>query len=744
MPGGSRMTTPGPGLRKRVIFLFCCTALAVAVLIGRVFWIQFVQGEELRARAQEVRTRHIPVEARRGVIYDARGRELAISITSDTVVVNPAEVRDPAGTAARLGAVLDMPGDQVLKIITRRTSFEFVRRKIEPDRARAVRALDLPGVYLTQETRRVYPKGRLAANILGFSGMDSQGLEGVEMVYDKQLRGKAGRIVIEYDARNREIPQAVHRYVAPRDGMHMILTVDETIQYITERELDKVMERTQARGAWAVVVDPRSGEILALAQRPSYDPNRAMDFLLHKNPEGRADADPKRWRNMAISDAYPPGSVFKPVTAAMALEDGKVTPDTGFYDRGSLQVPGSTVRNWNGAGLGATNFAEGFEKSANTVFAQVGLRVGMDRFYHYLEKFNLTSPVGVDLPGEGSGIRPPKQDARPLDLALMAFGQTLTVTPMQMLTAIGTIANDGMLIKPHVVKAFVNEEGQVTQPPGAEPRQVISPETARTVRTLMGRVVDEGTGARARIPGYDIGGKTGTSEKVIGGRVSTDRNIASFVGFAPLAEPRVLTYIMVDEPQGLPYGGYVAAPVFEAIMRDVLHYLNVKPTRPVGQEDVIWGMPLPEPPPHVREEGEKVAVPDILNLPLDAAREEVARAGLQMDASGGGLQVLRQVPPAGSQVENGSKVLAFTGPAAGAQGTGATVPDLKGRSLREVASILGALGLRLDAQGSGVAATQMPGPGARLPVGGAVQVTFQPPSVEEQPADGEINNGGTQ
>lgn len=723
------MSAPGPGIKRRVAALFFSTVGFLAFLAGRVFWIQFVRGEELRARAEEVRTRYIPVEPKRGVIYDRRGRVLAMSISADTVVANPAEIRDPRRTADQLAAALDMPRDEVFRVLTRRTSFEYVKRKISEQQAQAVRRLDLPGVYLTQESRRVYPKGELAANVLGFAGMDSQGLDGIERVYDDKLRGKPGYIAIEYDARNREIPQAVHRYIPAQDGLSVQLTLDETIQYIAERELDKAMAQWQPKAAWVIVMDPRTGEILALAQRPSYDPNKAMDYLIHGDPSGKADADPKLWRNLAISDAYPPGSVFKPVTAAMALADGKVTPTTPFYDTGSLTVPGSVITNWDGAGLGATNFTEAFALSANTIFARVGLAVGLDRFYQYLSAFGFDAYTGIDLPGEAIGLAPPRNAARPLDLALMAFGQTLTVTPIRMAVATAALINGGRLVRPHVVRAFLNKDGRVVEPVDPGPgKQVIPPQVSDTVRRLMGEVTGEGTGRRANVPGYRIGGKTGTSQKVIGGRVSTERHIASFIGFAPLDDPQVLTYVMVDEPKGLPYGGVVAAPIFAAIMRDVLHYLGIPPTEKGAEGEPGAASQLPPGLTAPRRE-DQVEVPDVLNLPLQEARGLAAQAGLAVTVEGQGQTVRGQLPPGGVLVPRGSSLRLFTGgPGPGGVAGGlVTVPRLAGKTMREVAQLLGAMGLNLEASGSGVAAAQDPAPGTQVPTGATVRVRFEPP-----------------
>ncbi|MBX6377797.1 MAG: peptidoglycan glycosyltransferase, partial [Clostridia bacterium] len=628
------MSGLGIRLRKRVLLLFFGVTLALLGLAVRLFWIQFLDGPALRQRAASVRTRAIPVEPKRGAIVDRKGRELAISINADTVVANPAEVRDPRRTAQQLAEVLGGDAASLERILTRRSAFEYVRRKIRPEQARRLRSLQLPGVYLTQESERVYPNGPVAAHVLGFVGVDSQGLAGVEVQYDRELRGVPGNIVVEYDARNQQIPQSQPRYVQPRDGLSLQLTLDQTIQYILERELERAVVQWNPLGAWGAVMDPRSGEILALAVRPAFDPNDLMAYIIRREEAGADDARQELWRNRFISDAFPPGSVFKPITAAAGIDTGKLLPSTPFFDRGFIQVLGHRISNWNGVGLGSTDFAHGFAESANTIFAQAGLMVGKVDFYRYVEAFGLTEPTGIDLPGEGIGVRPPLSRATDLDLALMAFGQTLTVTPVQMMTAIAAIANGGQLVVPHVARAFLDAEGRVVRRIDPPPRRrVISERTARTVRALMAGVVTGGTGEQARIPGYSVGGKTGTSQKVVGGRVVPGKNIASFIGFAPVDEPKVLVYIMVDEPRGIPYGGQVAAPVFRAVMQDVLRYLGVPPDQP----EALPGDTLPSPsaagapPAGAPSNGaERVAVPDVVNLTVDEARQELAAVGLEL------------------------------------------------------------------------------------------------------------------
>ncbi|HEY8450196.1 MAG TPA: penicillin-binding transpeptidase domain-containing protein, partial [Bacillota bacterium] len=581
-----------------------------------------------------------------------------------------------------------------------------VQRKVADETARQLRQLDLPGIYFTQESRRLYPKGVLASHVLGIAGIDSQGLEGIELKYDEQLRGQPGSIRVEFDAHGREIPQAAQEYVPPQDGMTLALTIDENIQYIAERELDRAMLAHQAKAGYVVVMDPRTGEILALAIRPTFDPN---DY-------SRYGVDVRR--NRVVSDVFPPGSAFKPITAAAALEEGLISPDTAMFDPGYFKVPGHVIRNWNYQGLGSTTFAEGFQESANTIFAQVALnRLGAERFYDYLRAFGLTERTGIDLPGEARGLYPPEESARPVDIAVMGFGQTLTVTPIQMITAIAAIANDGLLMRPHVAKALYNADGQLERTFDPQPvRQVISPETARTVRDLMRRVVEQGTGVRAQIEGYAVGGKTGTSQKVIDGRLVPGHYVASFIGIAPLDDPRLVVYVVIDEPQGIYYGGWVAAPIFARVTRDVLNYLEIQPT--YTREPTPTGPPPPEP----------AVVPNVVNLTVDEATAIVRYAALEPEVRGEGTVVTGQFPSAGVRIPAGSRVVLDAGGDLGSVEavTPVTVPNLRGLTRQEAAERLAAVGLRLDAHGEGVAVSQEPAPGQRVPGQSYVRVTFSP------------------
>ncbi len=693
--------------RKRIVLLLLGLGVALVLLAVRLFYLQAVQSDALRSQAEDVRTRVVPVQARRGDIIDRNGEVLADSIDVYSVFANPAVVRDKPETAARLSPILGVPEDTLLKRLRTRTLFIWLRRRVSDAVAAAVRAADLPGIQLTRESRRVYPEGTLAAQVLGFAGIDNQGLAGVEYSYNAQLQGVAGQMISEYDATNHPIPRAQQEYVPPVDGLTLQLTIDARLQLDAERELAKAVAAHGALGGTVIMMDPNTGGILALANQPTFDP-------------GDPTATPQStWRDFAVSDTMSPGSVFKPVTAAAGIQSGVVGPGSGFYDPGFLRVGGWTIHNALGEALGPTTFAAGFAHSANVVFAQLGLRVGVARFYRFLNAFGLLSRTGIDLPGEARGIVPAESRVKPIDLAVMSFGQTLTVTPIEMATAVAAIANGGRLMWPHVGKALIAPDGKVVEQ--ITPRvlgEPISAATAATIRRLMMGVVQTGTGKRAQIPGYDVAGKTGTTNKVVGGRVSRSNYIGSFMGLLPAEKPRILIYVIINEPQGTPYGGYVAAPVFRALALDAIHILDIPPQHP---DQVKKGGSGTEP--------AQVRVPSLLNLPAGDARTQALAAGLNFAVRGGtDTRVREQVPPAATMVAPGTTVVVFTAPRLGEPSTETalvTVPDLGGLSLKDAGTVLAQLDLVLEANGTGKVIEQSPAPGTSIPAGSVVHVTCE-------------------
>ncbi len=685
-------------IRRRAAVLFLFVVFVMVGLVGRLVYLQYYRSPWLAENATDQRIREIPVEARRGVIYDRHGRELAVSVSSESVYAIPAEIRNPEETAARLAAILTLDQEALAAKLKKRQSFLWIKRKIDAVTALEVRKLGLPGIGLTQENRRKYPQGRLAAHVLGFTGIDSQGLDGVELTFDSYLRGRPGAIVIEYDARGREIPSATHRFAPPAPGQNIYLTIDTVIQQIVERELEKVLRETQAKQVSIIAIDPASGEILALANKPDYDPN---DF---------AAFPPKLWRNNAISNAYEPGSTFKIITTAAALGEKVVRPEDRFFDPGVIEVQGRHIHCWRHGGHGSQSFVEVVKNSCNVGFVNVGLRLGADAFYRYIAAFGFNKPTGVDLPGEARGLMIDHAKVKPINIATMAIGQSIAVTPVQLVTAAAAIANDGMLLRPQIVREVHDAEGRVTRAFAPDPvARVLEAKTAQTVKGILEKVVEEGTGRNAYTEGFRIAGKTGTAQKVGEGGYAPDRYVASFVGFAPADSPRIALLVIIDEPVGPYYGGLIAAPVFGAVIHDILQYLQVAPQGgPAGKD-------APE---------AHVTVPPVINLPVADAVRELKAAGLAARTEETGDRVADQVPKPLSRLPAGASVLLYTQTPRYPAGE-VTVPDLTGLTPREATGLLADLGLLIaPAGGSAGADRQDPPPGDKAVPGSKVTVHF--------------------
>ncbi|HNX28459.1 MAG TPA: stage V sporulation protein D [Syntrophomonadaceae bacterium] len=693
-------------IRKRIATLFFLFVIGFFVLSGRLIWVQFVKGAELAEKAMQNRMRDIPVESKRGVIYDRNGNELAISISADSVYVIPAELKSAGKekeVAAQLAGILEMDENDIYKKITKNSSFEWIKRQIEPEKSQKIRELDLPGIGMTEESRRYYPKGTLASHILGISGIDNTGLEGIDQYYNDLVGGTKGRIIIEHDAANRPIPEATHKYIAPVDGANLILTIDETIQYITERELDKTFKERNAKSAAAIVMDPATGEILAMASRPTFDPNNYDEYPASNR------------RNFAINDVYEPGSTMKITTASMALEEKIVTPETRIYCPGYVKIGKESIGCSGDKAHGDETFIKVVENSCNVGFVKVGLEVGLQTYYKYIDAFGFGKVTGIDLPGEAAGILVNRKNAKQIDLATMSMGQANAVTPIQLVTAVSVIANGGNLVKPHLVKQVIDNEGKVIKKNETQIiRRVISEETAKTLAGILEGVVSNGTGSNAYIEGYKVAGKTGTAQKVAptGGYMSNEY-VASFLGFAPADNPRLACIVVVDAPQGYPYyGGWVAAPPFREILKDSLRYLEV-PAQDLTEKD--------------QATSEQVVVPDVVNLPLAEAISAMNDRGLNVKVSGTGNIVWQQTPKPQTKINRGSQVIISLSPfTEGEQNSEVTVPDLQGKSMKEVAKILADLGLHLLPEGYGLAYEQMPEAGKVITSGSSVKVKFQP------------------
>ncbi|EGW38343.1 penicillin-binding transpeptidase domain-containing protein [Desulfosporosinus sp. OT] len=640
-------------MRKRIAFLFLCVSAFLVVLIIRLGFVQLSQGADLRKKADDSHFRGVPVAPKRGNIEDRLGNVLAMSVSSETVYAIPAEVRQSGRAkemALTLSQILGQSAAEVEAHITKRTALEYVQKRVKPEIAAQVRALALPGIGTTEDSQRYYPNGALASHIIGFAGIDNQGLEGIELTRESELKGIPGSILQEFGANGIPLPQAEHQYLAPKQGNTVRLTIDKNIQAFAERELQKLMSgqginmNGQApKNASILVMDPNTGEMLALASAPAFDPNHYQE------------SDPSARRNIAIQNGYEPGSTFKIITLAAALEEKKIKPMEHFFDKGAYTVLGKNVRCWKAGGHGDQTFIQVAENSCNPGFVEMGQRLGMDAFYKYLRDFGFGKKTGIEMSGEAVGILANKKRATALDLATMSIGQTNNVTPIQLLTAVSAVANGGTLLKPQLVEEIVGPSGRVVTPFSKEEvRRVISEDTSKLEREILESVVTNGTGRRSFLPGYRVAGKTGTAQKVANGGYIQGEYIASFVAFAPADKPKLAMLAVID---GVPfYGGVVAAPVVQSVMLDSLRYLGI---RPDTQAPMTPGKPLPGL--EFSPIKKATAVPSVLGLPLAEAEKTLTEAGFKSMTEGQGEMVLDQIPHGGAQVEAGSNVLLYLG-----------------------------------------------------------------------------------
>ncbi len=694
-------------MKKRVGSLFLMWAAVTLFLIGRLFWVQVARNEHYRKLALDQRLYPVPVDARRGTIRDVKGRELAVSVSADAVYAIPADIDDPPETAKQVSKILGLDVEAVRKKLSEPLATVWIDRRVDPEKAAALRKLNLKGIGFAERGQRFYPKDNLAAHVLGIVGIDNQGLEGIEVQYDYFLQGTKGQVRSERDATGKEIPGGITQFIPPVDGNDLYLTIDEVIQYIVERELDKGMAELKAKRGMILAMDPMTGAVLAMASRPAYNPNRYFE-----------EPDSLR-RNPIVSDTYEPGSTFKIITAAAALEERIVRPDDTFFDPGFIKVADRYVRCWLAGGHGTQTFTEATENSCNVVFATLGTRLGQERFYRYIQAFGLGSPLGIDYPGEAAGLLQRPKNVGPVELANISFGQGISVTPLQLLSALSAIANGGILMRPHLVSKIVDPDGLIVKDFREDPiRQVISKETSKELSLILESVIVNGSGFRAKVPGYRVAGKTGTAEKPGAGGYS-DKRVASFLGFAPVEDPKIAILVVWDEPDvGISYGGVLAAPAFQSIVKDVLRYMEIPPSVPAETEERD-------------SESRQVIVPNLISRnPDEAARLLAAEFGLNVATKGTGVKIVHQAPAAGAKVQRGATVILYLDEPESYNVEGEViVPNVIGRTMKDVAVILSDLGLRMEAEGTGVAKSSVPQHGTSVKIGTVVQVRFEPLSV---------------
>lgn len=629
--------------RRRLLWSLLLLLLLFSALIIRLAYVQIGKGAELSAKAEDLWRRDIPFAAQRGEILDRNGTALVTNITTPTIWAIPVQIKDPDHTAETLAGLINMDKADIKKIITKRSRLERINpggRKITMELAQEIRDLKLPGIVVAEDNKRYYPYGDLAAHILGFTGAYSQGLTGLEAMHDDKLKGFEGGISYLSDAGGRIMPGSSEKYVEPRDGLNLELTIDKSIQSIMERELDQAMVKYQANGAWSIAMNPKTGEILAMASRPGYSPASYQEFSAETYN-----------RNLPIWMTYEPGSTFKIITLAAALEEDKVDlKNDHFFDSGAVEVGGARLRCWKKGGHGSQTFMEVVQNSCNPGFVALGQKLGKESLFQYIRDFGFGAKTGIDLNGEENGILFKLDNVGPVELATTAFGQGVSVTPIQQVAAVSAAINGGKLFKPHVAKAWVNPEtGETVEEIKPElVRQVISEETSKQVREALESVVAKGTGRPAFIDGYRVGGKTGTAQKVINGRYSSTEHIVSFIGFAPADDPEIVVYTAVDNPKGIQFGGVVAAPIVQNILEDALHYMNVPPRKDQLAREYKYG------------ETPTVTVPNLVGATVQDLYEDL-NMNFMLAKSGTGNTVISQAPKPGSRVERGSTIRIYMG-----------------------------------------------------------------------------------
>lgn len=567
-----------------VVFLICFSVLSF--LIGRLGFLMLTQSEYYSEKAEQLHERERDIKAARGKIIDACGNVLAANKTVCTISVIHSQIKEPEKIIQILAKELEIPEEDVRKRVEKVSSIERVKTNVEKEVGDRIREYDLAGVKVDEDFKRYYPYGSLASKVLGFTGSDNQGIVGLEVKYDEVLQGEPGKILTLTDARGVELPDAGESRQEPVNGKNLHISLDANIQKYVEQAAYRVMQQKQADSVSIILMRPYNGEILAMVNVPEFDLNDP--FTLNTDTSGmsaeeKQDALNRMWRNGCINDTYEPGSTFKIITAAAGLEEGVVSLKDRFSCPGFKIVEDRRIRCHKVGGHGAEDFVQGTMNSCNPVFIEVGLRLGIDNYYHYFEKFGLKGKTGVDLPGEAATIMHKKENMGQVELATVSFGQSFQITPMQLITTASSIINGGRRITPHFGVEVRDDEGTLYEklqyPLGY---QIVSEGTSETMRYILEQVVDGGSGKNAFLEGYHIGGKTATSETL---PRSANKYISSFLGFAPASNPQVIGLCVINNPQGLYYGGIIAAPVIQDIYKNILPYLGVENDAPESTEE---------------------------------------------------------------------------------------------------------------------------------------------------------------
>ena len=718
-------------------------ALAIAfivlftLLLGRVAWLQFVDGPWLKEKEYSQSTSSSLISAKRGTIYDSGGKALAVSVEVDTISVNPELIKakgkdgksDEEATeelkknmANIFAEIFSLNSDDVYKKLTSSNSVETIASKVETDKVEQLENwLEenkvTSGVNIDADVKRYYPYDNLASNVIGFCGSNNQGLDGIELSYDDVLKGTSGKLTTAIDVTRDAIPDKNEEYIAPENGSNIYLTIDSNIQTIAEKYLKQAVEENNCKnGGNVIIMDPKDGDILAMATYPDYNlndpytPNSSIsEGWDNLSNQEQTDKLYSMWRNRAVLDTYEPGSTFKVITASIGLEENVVETDTenDFFCSGYEEVADRQIKCTSTSGHGKQTLRNALENSCNPALIQLGQRIGVSKFYDYLEAFGLFDNTGIDLPSEGTSGFWDEESVGPVELATMSFGQRFTITPIQLITAVSSIANEGKMVTPHVVEKIENPDtGTVTNVETKEVRQVISKETADKLKDMMKSVVEDGGGRYAQVKGYTIGGKTGTSEP--DPNHPEDGYIASFIAIAPVENTELVVLLTLYTPQTSNYyGGSIAAPAVSQILSEVLPYLDI-PSNDSGDAT----------------NKEQVSVPDVTNKTIAEAQKILGEAGLEYSTTGSADDIVKeQVPPKGTPLSSGGIIKLYT--EGSDDRVSQSVPDLKGVTFEQAKIMLKAKNLNIASTGSGIVIAQDPQYGTKVDEGTVINVTLQ-------------------
>lgn len=689
-------------IKRRMLSVFCILLLLFFGLVGRLSYLTIVKSYEYKSIAENQWTSDVKIEARRGKILDRNGHELAVSANVYRVDLDMNTLRKTKeknnltdeDIAVKLSGALDMEKDQVLKTLQKKLPSGLpigsatLKRRIEKEEADKARDLKIRGVIVSPDTKRYYPNNNFLAHVLGHTRSDGKGLTGIELTYNKYLAGIPGVKIAETDNKSQDLPYTISEYTRPVPGKDVILTIDDMIQHFCEKAAEQALKDNKAKAVTIIAMNPKNGEVLAMTNKPDYNPNSPW-------VQGKSFNElQKDWRNRAVSDTFEPGSIFKIITATAAMEE-KVVDEEEYQItcNGSITIGKRTIHCWKRTGHGTESFVDILKNSCNIGFMDLGRKLGAENLNKYIQRFGFGKKTGIDLPGEASGIIKKTENISETDLATISFGQTNTLTGIQYITALNAIANGGTWVKPHVMKEIVHYDENNQKIVDKEfddsgKKQVGDKEVVDRLRGYLEKVVSEGGGSKAFVEGYNIAGKTGTAQKVIDGRYASGKYVASFGGMAPAEDPKITIFISIDEPDPSNYyAGQIAAPVAKQVFTDIFNYIVLKE----GQSDNVVL--------------KNVVVPEIRGMKKSEAVKVLKEAKLNFEIDDKGEYIIDMTPKPGYTVEEGRKIVLYSGTSSN-YNKEVVVPNLKGYSKEKAIELLNELGIEVKVIGSGVVSEQ--------------------------------------